>query len=983
MSKNKRNMKSWKIVGKVDNELKQLNKRKILTNDIYIASVQAKDIFIGQENKKGLCLRNKNNEILTRKYICTLDYSKEQDKLREVFTNVYGQDKELVTPLYNAKNEIIKIFTDSVISLNFNYSVKKYNKVNLYDNDGVKHVAYVKYGYYISLDEFKDCICKEDNNIIGVIVGEAVTNLDENINRPFTINEEKMEYGYSNNNNPVLNKENMRTILYENGFDYNDIHYIRYKRANGASRTGTCLFIDEKLYQQMREWELMGLKIGYNSEVDLAGEEAYISLTMSGCGTGEVIHINKDEILFIDESEDKHISKFVATNCIAVTENNGKLNAGYSNKTISNSLFDGESLIEAELCNGYGMSLLREQMCKTAAFATRIQDFFKDKGITEVSQLNGFTLATDVKQIKLILNSTCVKYLKFDKSVDAKKNWLDKIDGNFYVVKHEHETAFFENKMVQAHYQLLNTLQLDYAKVHLLLKSSFDYLNLVNTDVNTFKFHINSKYKETDDIDINDGVIDDLLSINSKAFNSSYCKGIKKKVREAYRKNLKSGHVLIKGNYSVFLGNPLHYLYHSIGKFDECKEFDGAQCMTINKNFNQEKVVLCRSPHVACGNLALLDNVYVPEIDKYFALTDNIICLNAINENIMERLSSCDYDSDQAIVTNEKIIVDAVMKNYSKFGVPTSLVETGSNNYKYTLKDLATLDNSIAKQSSTIGEIINYSQVLQSIMWDNINSNYENINLTNELIKDCALLDVMSCICIDSAKKDYSHIDLKEELNILRNKYEKYTINKKNESVKPSFFKHIAKLKKWDQEDVKYVHYNTTMCYLNKIINKFTCSSSDDASYTLADILCINIPINKDKICKDQIKEILLMAQETKKAINKIFASELDNQYKLYLDERNAFYDFVDTKNINIYTAYKIIRLIDSDSKEIADIKKLVTTAILTSKVSKQLIGMSQLEDYTVLEQIKDDEVIVADYMFYNIGYKKVIKNPPSFCNIA
>lgn len=976
--KRKKELKSWNSIGTIQKSVQEKNKEIIRTNDIYIPSIQAKDIFLG------LRLHDKNGNPLIKKYIATLDYSKEQVKLKEVFQAVYPK-KRMITPLYDSKNQIIKLFCDSVISVDYKYSVKEWNQKKLYDKEGKKHKAYIKYGYEadISIDKFHDCVAKVGDNVVGILVEEEIQELSEDVFCPFLYSKQENCYKIKDSNNKTmwylteekelaLDCETMRILSYEHGFDYNGIHYIRWKRATGASRKGSCLFIDEMLYPLMREWERMGIPVTNQKYLDLAGEEAYIALTLSGCQTKEIIHINKDEILVVDEKTDSFIS-----NCIGVSNTEDGLIAEKKEVTITNNLFDGESLIEAELCHGYGMSLLRERWCKTCAFATRIQDFFHDKGITKVSQLNGFTLAKDIKQIKLILNPTCIKFLKFNSNIE---DWLNQIDGDFYVIKHEHETGFFDNQLVQAHYQLLNTLQLSEEETKQLLQPSFDYINAINTDVTIFQHYIAMKYKEKYEMSTVETTMDSLLNVSDKAFHSKYCKKIKKDIRKSFRKNLTCGHILIHGNYSVLFGNPLHYLYHAIGEFDSCKELNGNQCMTINKNFGKEPVVLCRSPHVAVGNLALLENVYVKEIDQYFALSDNIVCINAIGENIMERLSSCDYDSDQAIITNEKIVVQATKKNYDKFGVPTSLVKPkASNKYYYTMQDLAKLDNITKRQSATIGEIINFSQVLQSFMWDNIN--HKNVCLVEDLVKDCAILDIMSCICIDSAKKDYSNINLSVELNKLRDKYRVWIENEDGKITKPTFFKQIEQRKNYDKSDDRYRYYDTTMCYVNRLMDEFRCQECEENTYTLADILTIQIPCEKDRIAKSQIVDMLQKAEHTKRVLVAISKKKQENWYQEYQFEKNAYMEYVKSRKINVTTAYKIIRLLDSNHKKIRQVKQLVTEAILNHDIITSLVGAVENEYYEIVPI--HQEITVADYILYGIPYKKVLKNPPIILKTA
>ena len=96
------------------------------------------------------------------------------------------------------------------------------------------------------------------------------------------------------------------------------------------------------------------------------------------------------------------------------------------------------------------------------------------------------TRATKLSDIKLITTPSSIKYLKFG-SFDA---WLDHIEPTFGVVKHEKPTHFFDGRMVQTHYQLINTLQLSQAEVDKLLEPSLDYLRKLKTDPAVLRMHI-------------------------------------------------------------------------------------------------------------------------------------------------------------------------------------------------------------------------------------------------------------------------------------------------------------------------------------------------------------------------------------------------------------------------------------------------------------------------------------------------------------
>lgn len=264
MKRNKE-IKSWKPIGKTQKTIKEKNKEIFKTGDIYIPSIQAKDIYLG------LKLHDKNGNPLRKKYLATLDYSKEQVKLKEVFQKVYPM-KNITKQLYDSNNQIIKLFCDSVISVAYKYAVKEWNQKKLYDEEGSKHIAYVKYGHDVILKDFHDCVARVGNKIVGIIVGEKIQEKQDDVYSPFFYSVEHNYYGIKDSKNQLmwylteeeevfLNCETMRILTYKNGFDYNGIHYRRWKRATGAGRKGICLFIDENLYPLMREWELMGIEV--------------------------------------------------------------------------------------------------------------------------------------------------------------------------------------------------------------------------------------------------------------------------------------------------------------------------------------------------------------------------------------------------------------------------------------------------------------------------------------------------------------------------------------------------------------------------------------------------------------------------------------------------------------------------------------------------------------------------------------------------
>ena len=449
-------------------------------NCIYIPSVDAKDLYLANnfkdkmKNKTGYRLITKSGNINYNRFINSLDFSLDSEKLREVAKEIYGK-KNTLSFKHNGKE-----YSDKVINVTFKYSSKDFNKV--------KKNTYVMDGYLLDELNFSDNIAIDSNVIVGIIVSTPTTEKTQyELPEGFRYVEDKDGNNIyeSKTIGITYSRKELRDYLYEYGFNCNGNHYIRFKRTSGSARVGKCLFVEESLYPKMHEWEMCGLVIENGDTVDLAALESYISLPTSSAI--DMITINPKSILIIPDCD----SKFIEDSIIVEMNESKRITVREGEIDISNSIFDGQSLIDKSIMGKYdcyGMILLRNRFFKSCCFNTNIQKWFEDNGIDDISQLNKdcITLATNIKDIKLITTPNSIKYIKFAPLLQ----WLNQIDSTFSVVKHEKKTHFFDGKMVQAHYQLLNTLQLSKEEMHELLKPSLEYVNLLNTDTDVLKYHV-------------------------------------------------------------------------------------------------------------------------------------------------------------------------------------------------------------------------------------------------------------------------------------------------------------------------------------------------------------------------------------------------------------------------------------------------------------------------------------------------------------
>lgn len=605
------------------------------TGSVYILSIDAKDIYRSNHyinpSPTGYKIRDTNGDINVSRFTNVLDYSLDLIKLREVYEKVYRRTN---FSFFSGKKE----YTQRVINVTFKYSIKEYNKLS--------NNLYVKFGYSLEDIKIDDCLYIKDNELIAVQTNEPVKEVVSNdvLGKYFFY--EDGVYKAKTNIKTIKNVSELREDLYNNGFICDGIKYIRFKRSAGSSRVGKCLFIDEKLYSRMHRWEMCGLKVREGQGIDLAALEAYIALPLSSIiGT---IEIFPENILVVDDFE----STFEDT-AIAVDAVNNKLVASERTTTITNSCWDGQSLIDISLMGEYaqhGFVLCRNRMFKSACFNCNLQQWFADNGITQVDQLNGFTLAKRIEDVKLVTTPSSIKFLKFG----TLQQWLEQLEPLFGVVKYEKPTHFFDGELVQTHYQLLNTLQLSQDEVDELLAPSLKYLNLIKTDPDVLRYHIKYPEEETDVIDpvkSKNDIVYKMLGINNKFAQTKLYYEFKNDLTKAYTANLRQGRVLVHGNYATMLGNPIEMLQSAIGRFDGTQVI---QSGTIySKNFKDGKTILgSRSPHCTMGNILIAKNQHVSAIDTYFNLTKEIVCINSIRENTLERLSGADQDSRSALHGN-------------------------------------------------------------------------------------------------------------------------------------------------------------------------------------------------------------------------------------------------------------------------------------------------------------------------------------------
>lgn len=937
-----------------------------MNKNMYIPSIDAKDIYLSEHyienNPDGYNLKLKDGQYNLRKFINTLDYSLDLIELLDIYYKKYRKND------FSFKIKKHQ-YTTNVINLTFKYSVKEWNQMN--------RNTFVKFGYDYRNLVFEDCIAKNENgDIVGVQIGEKLLSPSDILPNCFcTIDVEVMDKKdktkvkevqkqYKKIREPKTLKTNaeLRKELYKSGFVCNGVKYCRMKRSSGSARVGKCLFINEELFKPLLKFSSGNISLNQGQEVDLAAYESYISLPSSSII--DTLPISPENILLIDDYESVFKEDVIETH-----NENGWLTTSEKNCEIANSIWDGQSLIDISLMGDYscyGMVLLRNLMFKSCCFNCNIQQWFKDNNITDISQLNGKTRAKRIEDVKLITTPNSIKYLKFD----TLGNWLDNLYPEFGVVKHDKKTHFFGGKLVQTHYQLINTLQMSKDEVREFLQESLDFAQMLRDNPAVVRYHI--KYPDIDKLkplnkpmlDKND-VVYNLMCINDNFTKTKYYQEFLHDLLASYYKNLKNGHVYVNGNYSTLLGNPIEMLQQSIGTFHGESQIGIGNIHSIRFEYN--KILLgSRSPHVTMGNIWLVNNAENKLIDCYFNLTNEIVCINSIGENVLQRLSGSDFDSDTVLLTDNPVLIRAAKRNYKVFKTPTSFVSAKKVKRFYTPEEQADLD--IKTSVNKIGEIINLSQELNSLLWDKMyhGSTYDEIK---ELYYDICQLDVMSGIEIDKAKKEFD-INNAKELDKMREKYKGELSDEYNKKKIPHFFAHISRQKGYYNPKKKnYCKYNTSMDYLHTIVNGFKIKNPYKKDWLPLVSILDNSKFYSSHVNQKQINKIYHILKKYISDRKNIFSSELDKDDKIEKSQllySNLISD-IESETIGFSTLYRLLSSLED--KENSKIKNTLLQVLFLC--GNNSFNKAIIESSSSMEQLSNDG---NDIKLFNIGYK-IAKN--------
>lgn len=508
-----------------------------------------------------------------------------------------------------------------------------------------------------------------------------------------------------------------------------------------------------------------------------------------------------------------------------------------SDAKIKNILWDGMGLIDEAIFpkDKEGFIYCRSHFFKSCLFRGNIQEFFKDycekhslDYDTYVVQSDMFGRNLKMKDIKVIITDKSLKWInKFEDMMGGTKkkayryyyNYMKRFDDYFSIVKTAHPSKWGDLQLMA--YQMDNSIPTtDREILGHITECGVNLCNGLKTSDTAYLKYLD---KQKNDFNINELLIE-LVKWNHDFLKTEFFRKKKSRDISDLVRACEEGRLPQIGDNLTIMDNPVALLMKAVGENsleEGCFELmhDGVQCYT--PRFSEgESLAAFRSPHNSPNNIIHLYNVYPNKLIKYFPnIGQNVIVFNAIKTDTQARLSGHDCDSDFVYVTNQNDLADLARKAYTEYPtIINGVDESGANNYHFTLKDYAEMDNQIADAQESIGTSTDTAQLALSYYYDG--------GMESKELEDCfIILSVIGQISIDLAKKCFD-IDVVKEISSIRN----LPCMKRNEI--PQFFASNKKSRNnKDFEGKEVVSMNCPMDIMAEIIEKKVIKYADRESH--------------------------------------------------------------------------------------------------------------------------------------------------------
>ncbi len=371
----------------------------------------------------------------------------------------------------------------------------------------------------------------------------------------------------------------------------------------------------------------------------------------------------------------------------------------------------------------------------------------------DMAQYNLDEAERNYNEICMDFDSETKQLLKEIKLEQERLTWdwyREQIKGQkFGCCKTEHKSKFGDKQ--QLWYQVIGSLNFDKKDLGELVKPQLDEANLMIKYVAWFKHFVDMRATEK----VKDSMMLSLLNVNDDISRTKWYTDYRRYKINGIIDKLIAGKLQIEdSDFCTLVGNPYEMLRASCGEKIETSILSDFECYCTRYKDGEELYGM-RSPHICTGNNALLKNTYHNEW-KWFNLTDNILIINLWGKGafLSCKWNGSDQDSDAAFIGNNPIILEKV-KRVQDYLIPINGLSPKPRMYEFTDENMAKVDGQLC--NDFIGKICNLARDLQSLYWHlyNVGKEENKQKYLSMMYDDICLLEVLSNIAIDSAKRRY------------------------------------------------------------------------------------------------------------------------------------------------------------------------------------------------------------------------------------
>ena len=241
-----------------------------------------------------------------------------------------------------------------------------------------------------------------------------------------------------------------------------------------------------------------------------------------------------------------------------------------------------------------------------------------------------------------------------------------------------------------------------------------------------------------------------------------------------------------------------------------------------------------------------------------------------------------------------------------------------------------------------------------------------------ELYNDICKLSVLSGIEIDKAKKEFV-VDTGKEIRKLKKKYE---IIEQGKQVKPTFFKRITLNNGYSLSgNIKYKHFDTTMEYIQKIVNSYSRKHIRKVPEKYEPLMSIVRDPNISSTGSDQgyyysqVHRIIDIIQETKRNITSLYANydtaskdEREIIRNNVADIKQECVEYIDKISCSEGVMHLLLREVEKNK----ELSRFIFE-ILFGTPNKQFFKMiiDSKEDLSELVEWKNGNIQLYNFLFY------------------